>query len=134
MTTTFEDVQASYGRCLRDKKFINRFYELLLEKDPEIRSMFEATNWSQQQRALRRGISIALTFAGGSQMVRRSMDEMAATHSREGRCPVSPGHYRHWCESLMQAVSEHEKRLTPELRNHWQQALGMTTEHFTAQF
>lgn len=134
MTTNFEDVQASYGRCLRDKKFINRFYELLLEKDPDIRKMFERTNWSQQQRALRRGISIALTFAGGSRMVERSMDEMASAHSRGGRCPVNPDHYRHWRESLMQAVSEHETRLTPDLQNQWQQALGLTTEHFTGQY
>jgi hemoglobin-like flavoprotein len=134
MSVTFEDVQASYGRCLRDKKFISRFYELLLERDPAIRRMFENTDWGQQQRALRRGISIALTFAGGSRMVQRSMDEMASVHSRSGRCPVAPDHYRHWCEALMQAVGEHEQRLTPELQQHWQQALGMTTEHFSAKY
>jgi hemoglobin-like flavoprotein len=134
MIQGFEDVQASYGRCLRDKQFIKRFYELLLERDPEIRRMFESTDWSQQQRALRRGISIALTFAGGSKMVQRSMDEMAGAHSRSGRCPVAPTHYRHWCEALMQAVREHERRLTPDLAQSWQQALGMTTEHFAASY
>lgn len=132
MAQTFEDVQASYGRCLRDKRFIGRFYELLLERDPEIRRMFANTDWPQQQRALRRGISIALTFAGGSRMVQRSMDEMAEVHSRRGRCPVDPGHYRHWREALMQAVTEHETRLTPELTQSWQQALGITTEYFVA--
>ncbi len=130
MSTSFEDVQASYGRCLRDRKFISRFYELLLERDPEIRRMFENTDWSQQQRALRRGISIALTHAGGSDMVRRSMDEMAEAHSRSGRCPVRPELYRHWCEALLQAANEHDSRMTPALEQSWRQALGLTTEHF----
>ena len=134
MTTDFEAVQASYGRCLRDRKFIARFYELLLEKDPEIRRMFERTDWSKQQKALRRGISIALTHAGGSPMVKRSMDEMAGAHSREGRCPVRPELYRHWYEALLQAVREHETRMTPSLENSWREALGLTTEQFAVSY
>jgi hemoglobin-like flavoprotein len=130
MPTSFEDVQASYGRCLRDRKFISRLYELLLERDPEIRSLFENTDWSQQQRALRRGISIALTHASGSNMVRRSMNEMAEAHSRDGRCPVRPELYQHWYEALLQAVQEHESRMTPSLEKSWREALGLTTEHF----
>ncbi len=47
MTATNEEVQGSYGRCLKQKGFITRFYELLMEKDPRMPKMFEGTNWTQ---------------------------------------------------------------------------------------
>lgn len=134
MAATTEEVQGSYGRCLRSKGFISRFYELLLEKDPRVAKMFEGTNWSQQNKALRRGISIALTFAGGSSIVERSMNEMALVHSRKGRAPVDPQLYVHWRESLLQAVAEFDPRFNNELRDAWAEALKATTDYFTKSF
>jgi hemoglobin-like flavoprotein len=134
MSETYMDVQASYGRCMRQKGFITRFYELLLDKDERIARMFKSTNWPQQNKALRRGISIALTFAGGSNIVERSMNEMADVHSRKGRAPVDPVLYRHWRESLFQAVKEFDPRITPELEAHWAEALKKTTDYFTEHY
>ncbi len=134
MSETYMDVQASYGRCMRQKGFITRFYELLLEKDERIARMFEGTNWSQQNKALRRGISIALTYAGGSDIVERPMNEMADVHSRKGRAPVDPVLYKHWRESLLEAVREFDPRLTPELEKQWATALKKTTDHFTEHY
>ncbi len=131
MTATNEEVQGSYGRCLKQKGFITRFYELLMEKDPRMPKMFEGTNWTQQNKALRRGISIALTFAGGSSIVQRSMDEMATVHSRKGRAPVDPKFYVHWRESLLQAVSEFDPRFNEDLKVAWAEALKKTTDYFT---
>lgn len=129
-----EDIQGSYGRCLREKGFITRFYELLQARDPRIGQMFQHTNWTQQNKALRRGISIALTFAGGSNIVERSMNDMAEVHSRRGRAPVDPGFYVHWRESLLQAVGEHDPRFTPALRDQWAEALKQTTDYFTRHY
>lgn len=134
MTMTFEDVQASYGRCLRDKEFISRFYELLLARDPGIQRMFQNTNWGQQQRALRRGISIALTYASGSAIVERSMNEMAEVHSRAGRAPVDPMLYVHWRESLLEAIKAFDPKMNSALHEQWGRALKVTTDHFTAHY
>ncbi len=129
-----EEIQASYGRCLKNKDFIGRFYELLLARDERVARMFEHTNWTQQNRDLRRGISIALTFAGGSNIVQRSMDEMADVHSRRGRAPVDPSWYVHWRESLLQAVRENDSRMNPELEQAWAEALKKTTDYFTERY
>ena len=134
MVTQIEDVQGSYGRCTRQRGFITRFYELLLERDPRIERMFSGTDWTQQNKALRRGISIALTFAGGSNIVQRSMDEMAGVHSRKGRAPVDPELYVHWRESLLQAVREFDPKITPELERTWADALKKTTDYFSKQY
>lgn len=134
MPDTYADVQASYGRCTRKKGFITRFYQLLLDSDERMAPMFANTNWTQQNKALRRGISIALTYAGGSKIVERSLEEMADVHSRRGRAPVDPQLYVHWRQSLLQAVREHDDRLTPELESKWADALKKTTDFFVERY
>ncbi len=134
MTTSFQDVQASYGRCTRQKGFITRFYELLLVSDDRIRHMFESTNWTQQNKALRRGISIALTHASGSDIVERPMKDMASMHSRKGSVPVDPDLYHYWRESLLQAVHEFDPQITPTLERNWAAALKKTTDYFTDRY
>ncbi len=134
MSFNTEAIQGSYGRCLRSKGFISRFYELLQEQDARIPGLFEETDWTKQNKALRRGISIALTFAGGSNIVQGSMDQMADVHSRSGRAPVDPVLYKHWRNSLLQAVEENDPRATPELMADWEKALKMTTDYFTQHY
>ena len=36
MSDQYEDLQQSYGRCLRDKHFIERFYQTFLASSPAI--------------------------------------------------------------------------------------------------
>lgn len=134
MSFNTEAIQGSYGRCLRSKGFIPRFYELLQSRDNRISNLFSETDWTKQNKALRRGISIALTFAGGSNIVQGSMDQMADVHSRSGRAPVDPVLYKHWRESLLQAVEENDPRATPELMAEWGKALKVTTDYFTQRF
>ncbi|MEE4329740.1 MAG: globin [Wenzhouxiangella sp.] len=134
MSFNTEAIQGSYGRCLRVKGFIPRFYELLQNRDGRIPGLFAETDWSKQNKALRRGISIALTFAGGSKIVQGSMDQMADVHGRKGRAPVDPTLYEHWRSSLLQAVEESDPRATPELLAQWDKALRITTDYFTQRY
>lgn len=134
MSETYQDVQASYGRCTRKKGFITRFYELLLASDPRMVPMFSHTDWVKQNKMLRRGISIALTYAGGSNIVERPLKEMADVHSRNGRVPVKPELYTYWRQSLLQAVREHDDRLTPGLERNWADALKKTTDFFVERY
>ena len=130
MGARFEAVQASFGRCLRERGFISHFYSVLLDSSDEIRGMFETTDWPKQQRALRRGISVALTYAGGSGIVSRPMDDMARVHSRKGRVPVKPELYQLWIEAILSAVREFDPQLTPALEQQWRAALDVATRRF----
>ena len=55
MSDQYEDLQQSYGRCLRDKRFIERFYEVFMASHPAIAPMFAdapkncqfSTAWAQ---------------------------------------------------------------------------------------
>ncbi|WP_114241322.1 globin [Dyella sp. C9] len=130
MGDTFDDLQTSYGRCLRQGSFIARFYEIFMASHPDIPGMFRHTDFSTQFLALRRGISVAIAHASGSTLTRRTMLEMAKVHGRHGRAPVSPELYPYWCDSLLRAIAEHDPEYNFALEQRWRKALDRTTNYF----
>ena len=134
MTDNFDDLQQSFGRCLREKNFIERFYEIFLASDPSIAGKFAHTDFQQQRMALRRGISAAISHAAGSSLSMRTIDQMADVHSRKGRAPVEPSLYKFWLESLVQAVSEIDPKVTQDLLGRWRQGMGIVIETFTKHY
>ncbi len=134
MSGPYNDLQASYGRCLRTNGFIERFYEIFLATDPEIAAMFEKTDFLRQRLALRRGISIAISHADGMAMVGRNIEDMAKVHSRAGRSPVRPELYVHWVDSLIQAISERDPEASPELLARWREAMRVTIGNFSTRY
>lgn len=84
MADQYEDLQQSYGRCLRDKRFIERFYDAFVASHPAIAPLFKDTDMGRQRLALRRGISVAIFHAAGSPLSKRATEEMADVHSLRG--------------------------------------------------
>lgn len=134
MGDSFDDLQTSYGRCLHNGQFIARFYEIFVASHPDIPGMFKNTDFSVQFLALRRGISAAITYAGGSTLSRRMMTEMAQVHSKRGRAPVPPTLYPYWMDSLLRATAEHDPEYDFALEQRWRAALGRTTQYFIDQY
>jgi hemoglobin-like flavoprotein len=130
MPNNYDDLQQSYGRCLREKNFIERFYEIFLDSHPEIRPMFEKTDFQTQRMALRRGISAAISYAGGSSLTRRTIDQMADAHSLKGHAPVPPHLYPYWIDSLVRVVKEMDPQATPQLISRWRQGMAVVTDTF----
>jgi len=130
----FTDVQQSYGRCLNSGGFIERFYEIFMDSAPEIRSAFTGVDFGKQRRALRRGITNAILFAGGSPIVTGLIERMATVHSRAGHAPVPPRLYQYWMESLVRAVWEKDQRMTPQLEARWRAALQPAIDAFIARY
>jgi hemoglobin-like flavoprotein len=134
MANNFDDLQQSYGRCLREKNFIERFYEIFLESHSSIRPMFEKTDFQTQRMALRHGISAAISYASGSSLTKRTMDQMADVHSRTGHAPVSPDLYPYWIESLVKTVKEVDPQASPALLARWREGMKIVTDDFSKRF
>jgi hemoglobin-like flavoprotein len=130
MSDPYDDLQQSYGRCLREKNFIERFYEIFLDSHPEIRPMFEKTDFQKQRMALRRGISAAITHAAGSSLSKSTVENMSHIHSRHGHAPVRPDLYPYWVDSLVQAVQETDPQITPELAARWRKGMKVVIDTF----
>jgi hemoglobin-like flavoprotein len=130
MSTSYDDLQQSFGRCLREKNFIERFYEIFLDSHPEIRPMFAKTDFQKQRMALRRGISAAIAHAAGSSLSKSTMENMAHAHSRQGHAPVRPDLYPYWVDSLIKAIEETDPQITPQLIARWRQGMQVVIDDF----
>ena len=130
----FDDLQQSYGRCLREKNFIERFYDIFFSSHPDVARMFSKTDFNTQRFALRRGISVAIEHASGSRLAERTMNQMADTHARTGRVPVAPSLYRYWVESLVKAVAETDPQVNDALLERWRLGMNKVVATFSARF
>lgn len=130
MADQYADLQQSFGRCLRNKNFIERFYEVFMASNTEVAAMFARTDFQKQRLALRRGISVAIFHASGSSVVKRSMQQMADVHSQTGRCPVAPHLYTHWIDSLLTVIAETDSHADEKLLARWREAMGVTVGTF----
>lgn len=128
------DLQQSYGRCLIRKGFIERFYEIFMASHPAVAPMFERTDFQKQRLALRRGISVAIFHAAGSAVVKRTCEQMADVHSRQGRTPVPPELYPYWINSLLLAIGEYDERADAALLARWRQAMNSVTAMFSSRY
>ena len=134
MADQYEDLQQSYGRCLRDKRFIERFYEVFMASHPAIAPMFVDTDFGAQRMALRRGISVAILHAAGSGLSRRTTEQMADVHAAHGRAPVDPALYPYWIDSLLAVIAETDDEATPALLARWRTAMGVVCATFTERY
>lgn len=134
MSVTFDDLQASYGRCLQHGGFIARFYEIFMASHPDVPALFKDTDFGRQHVALRRGISAAIAHAGGGTLMRRTMEDMARVHSRAGRAPVPPSLYPFWVAALLTAVREHDPACDLALEHRWRDALERAVKHFVQRY
>ena len=133
-TTTYADLQQSYGRCLREDNFIQNFYDRFLDSDPRVRAMFEKTDFSKQRMALRHGISMAILHADGNSIVERPMDKMACVHARQGRAPVPPELYRQWVDCLLETIEATDPRADATLLGRWREAMENVTSMFVRHY
>ena len=134
MLENYDDLQQSYGRCLREKNFIERFYEIFMVSHPDIAPMFAKTDFNTQRLALRRGISAGIEHASGSRLAENTVKRMAEVHSRNGRVPVPPSLYRYWVESLVTAVSETDPQADDKLLERWRKGMNKVISSFTEQY
>lgn len=131
---SYNDLKNSYGRCLAEGNFLEGFYEIFKASHPDIRVMFEETNFEVHRVALRRGISMSIWYAAGSTLSHELTDRIAANHSRNGRAPVPPHLYPFWVDSLVQAVEEMDPKATPQLLARWREAMGSVTTAFAQRY
>lgn len=131
---TYNDLQRSFGRCLRDKHFIERFYTTLLASHPAIPPMFAHTDMFKQRLALRRGISIAILHAAASPLATRTVEQMADVHGKDGRAPVAPHLHAHWLASLLEVISQTDPEFSPAVLQRWSEAMGKVIDTFTARY
>ena len=131
MTEQYNDLHQSFGRCLKDREFIGSFYGRLLDANAAIPPKFEHTDFTRQRTLLRRGISMAISYAEGAEVGARAVERMAEIHSRKGHAPVEPKLHEHWVDCLVQTINATDPKASEQLEKRWRTAMRKTIQRFS---
>ncbi|MDX1444119.1 MAG: globin [Gammaproteobacteria bacterium] len=128
MADSYADVQQSFQRCITKQGFLHRFYDIFMQSHPDVPSLFRNTDFNEQIKLLRHGLSSALMFAGGTNVGKSVLKRIGETHGRH-RMNVDPTLYPYWIDSLVVAVRETDPRCDEKLQGRWREALTIATDH-----
>ena len=119
MSSSLDQVIASYHRARRSNELFDTFYDLFLRKAPEIPPMFFRTDFRHQKRILRESLLEMLIFA----QMNTGRDEIERLAERHRQLNVKPEHYELWLDALCEALSRHDPQFSSELEQMWRSAM-----------
>jgi hemoglobin-like flavoprotein len=118
-----DQARDSLSRCVKDPRFLDRFYELLMASSDDIREKFETTDFERQMKVLQDSLFVMMVAAGTtSGMAHKELAKLAERHSRNN-LNIKPEWYVNWLDCLMKAVTEVDPQYTPELELAWRESL-----------
>ena len=112
----------SLGRCLADEGFLPRFYELFVASSPEVQEKFKGTDFKRQHRMLKESLLVLVFSEEGVPEGRAHLDQIAKRHG-PGDLDIRPELYDLWLRSLLTAVREYDRALTPQAERAWERVL-----------
>lgn len=119
MNSPLEQVIASYHRARRSNELFDTFYDLFLQKAPEIPSMFFRTDFPHQKLMLRQSLLEMMIFA----QLNAGRDEIDRLAERHRQLNVKPQHYDLWLDALCESLARHDPQFSPELERMWRDAM-----------
>lgn len=117
-----ERVMQSYGRCSVQPAFFDEFYSRFMASSPEVKTLFQNTDFKRQNTLLRVGLSYLIIYGDGSESVKGKIEELGTLHGRS-KLNIRPELYPLWVDSLMEAVRQYDVRYTEELGQAWRETL-----------
>ncbi len=124
----------SFSRCVQNGDFVDSFYDHLMASSEEIKEKFAQTDFDRQKQVLQDSLFLMLVAAGTEGgPAHKELEKLAGRHSRD-RLGIKPELYVHWMDGLMQAVSEHDPKYSPEVEAAWRAALAGGIELLKAKY
>jgi hemoglobin-like flavoprotein len=126
-------VIASYHRARETGRLFDTFYDIFLNKSPEIPPKFAGTDFDVQKRVLKESLLLLLSLDSRSAAGRQEIERLGVVHSRQGH-DIRPELYELWLDSLCEALSRHDPQWAPELDALWRRALRPGIERMSAMY
>ncbi|MGF1526941.1 MAG: globin [Candidatus Competibacterales bacterium] len=121
MKENYLPVQASYLRCCASTGFFDTFYEIFLQKSPEVAKKFVNTDLKRLKGMLRESL-FQMICQSSIEGREAEIERIAEIHSRRGH-DVVPELYPLWLDSLCEAVKRHDPGYTAELESIWRRRM-----------
>ena len=129
MAEQANELTASYYRCRRDERFLDTFYDGFLSTSPAVAQMFADTDFTIQKLVLRQSLLDMLGFDRELPGTREEIERLGLRHKELG---VTTDMYTTWLDSLCEAIKQHDPSYTPELEQHWREAMLKSIKEMVA--
>jgi hemoglobin-like flavoprotein len=108
----------SLDQCMKDPRFLDRFYELFLASTPEVAEKFKNTDMLRQKRILKTSLYMLMLAAQGLDEGMQHLEQIAQRHSRD-EIDIPPHLYDLWLNCLIQAVKEFDPAYNLDTERAW---------------
>lgn len=131
----YKNVEASFGRCSVNKDFIQVFYDIFLQSDPSIAPFFKDTDFEEQKKALKFGLSNLVMYAKdpNAAYAKGKLDQLATNHDHK-HLNINPRMYKFWIDSLIEAIKKTDAEFNTQLEKDWKKVLNLGIDHMKAAF
>ncbi len=119
---TIARFDASLARCLAEKAFLTRFYELFVESSPAIAEKFRDTDFQRQRRAMGASLYVLVLALEQGEAAMIYLKQVALQHSHKD-LDVPPEMYDAWRDCLLQSVKEYDPLFSDEIEQAWREAV-----------
>ena len=119
--------QQSLNRCTAHSKFLERFYELFMAGDPEIRDKFSNTNWLRQYRMMVASFHLMMLTEEDDGLGSEHMERVAHKHGPEKK-DIPAWMYDKWLEALLTAAREHDPEFDDDVEDLWRHVMSRGIE------
>lgn len=103
-------------RRVRGDQLVERFYQIFLDSDEQVRDLFARTDLAQQKLMLHHGLFMLLRFACGDAVGSLALKRLGHRHVELG---VPAPLYKNFVECLVQAASELDSSWSARLEQSW---------------
>jgi hypothetical protein len=119
----------SLERCLKNPRFLDRFYEVFFASSQEIRAKFLHTRLPNQKIMLKASLHIMLMMAAGRMQHSSQLEQLAKRHGPSDLA-IRPEWYTNWIDSMLVAARETDPLFSADVERCWRAALQPGVEFF----
>lgn len=112
----------SLERCLANRGFLERFYELFLASSPVVAEKFRNTDFDRQKRALTSSLYVIVMALERGAAPLAYLEQIAERHGRRD-LDIPPELYDGWLECLVQAAREHDPEFSDRTELLWRNTM-----------
>jgi hemoglobin-like flavoprotein len=128
-----EIFHGSLERCLGGDGFVERFYELLCSRSPEIAAKFRDTDFKIQKRKLTSSLYMTMLLDDETPEGDVHFERIAQLHSRNA-LDIRPEYYNIWIECLIEAAREYDRYFDEETEKAWRHLMAPAMEFMKARY
>jgi truncated hemoglobin YjbI len=116
-----ESFHDSLERCQQTRRFLDAFYDRFLAASPEVRALFQQTDFARQKRMLKMSFYTLIGAAHGYPEGHVHVERLAKLHASRG---VPQRLYDLWLTCLLEAVAECDPKFSPAVAEAWREFMS----------